>query len=409
MNLYASSEVSDAILKVVGSWPLWTAIGATIFVIGLGYFFTVKGVLKKDWDKVFIKIVMLVGLPALALNGFLNSANIDDLKREAMVILIGFLFYFILVLIAKYFFYKSDKDVRDTLAMCVAFGSTTFFAIPLIKALSETLPQGEITGNNFNIPYRVFLYTMGFTIMSKLTVETVKSYASGKKVEVKLTTGQNMTQAVIKPGPSKKELRIKMLKNIFANPIIICTFIGFIIWATQLIPGIQVMKGGLDKDGLQTYYSPLRIDLLFPPSKSILSTLAGICTPLSWIAIGMTIAKGKIKNAMKSKTIWYATIIRIFAIPVFALVLVLGIAGIIYAIDPESTLRLTKTQLTVILMMAATPPANVIVAYAINYNKAPEAAAGLTSLSTLGAVIAMPLWVVVGIAIGSTPLFAQVG
>ncbi|ATZ18432.1 malate permease [Williamsoniiplasma somnilux] len=408
MHILLTNQTSEAIQKILGGWPLWTAIFATIFVIGLGFFLTKKQILNKDWEKVFIKIVMVVGLPALALQGFLTDASEDSLKKELVVILIGFLFYLLMTTTSKFIFYKQNKDVRDTLAMCIALGSTTFFGIPLITALAGGVldDAAKITANNFNIPYRIFLYTIGFSIMSRPNTETVKSLVSSKKIKLAIAnnTGEFTEQDLLNYKEVKMKNLKKGLKSIFLNPIIIATFIGFFIWATQLIPGIKFVT--YESGDQATYFSVLRIDLLFSPFKKIIDTLSAICTPLAWVAIGMTIAKGDVKKAIKSKTIWIATFIRVIVVPLVALLMVLAIAGIIYGIDPNSTMRLTKTQLAVILIMAATPPANVVVAYAINYNKEPELASNLTTLSTVAAIVTMPIWVVVGVAIGSTPLFA---
>ncbi|AXK51770.1 AEC family transporter [Spiroplasma alleghenense] len=409
-NLFSNS-VGEALKATLVSWSLWSAIIATISVIGLGFFLTVKGLLNKDWEKAFTRLVMLVGLPALALNGFLNDVTIEELKSELSVIMIGFIFYLVMTMGAKVFFYKYEKDIQDTLSMCIALGSTTFFGIPLITAIFPK--DGPTTANNFNIPYRIFLYSLGFSIMSKKNVATTNSgFLTRKEIKIQLQnlppieqveflqTQKALRQEILlTQAPERKKIRNQNLKQIFLNPILIATFLGFFIWATQLIPGIKVVQYGDTKA-----FSPLRIDLLFPPIKSILSTLAAICTPLAWISIGMTIAKGNVKKAMKSKVVWYATGIRVFLVPIVALVFVTLFAWIGTA---SGAWQITSIQLTVILIMAATPPANVVVAYAINYDKQPELASNVTTLSTLAAIITMPIWVVVGTAIGSTTLFAS--
>ncbi|WP_338972011.1 AEC family transporter [Spiroplasma endosymbiont of Panorpa germanica] len=407
--LLSNNSITDALKTTLVSWSLWSAIIATISVIGLGFFLTVKGFLNKDWEKAFTRLVMLVGLPSLALNGFLKDVTPEELKSELSIIMIGFIFYLVMTMGAKIFFYKYNKDIQDTLAMCIALGSTTFFGIPLITAIYGK--EGATTANNFNIPYRIFLYSLGFSIMSKKNIVTQNAgFLSKKEIKLQLQNlpvqeqqaflsnqKQIRNEILLKEAPERKKIRNQNLKQIFLNPILIATFLGFFIWATQLIPGIKAVQ----YDGKEAF-SPLRIDLLFPPIKSILDTLAAICTPLAWIAIGMTIAKGNIKKAMKSKVVWYATAIRVLVVPIVALLFVVLFAWIGSA---SGGWTISSTQLTVILIMAATPPANVVVAYAINYDKESELASNVTTLSTISAIVTMPIWVIIGTAIGATGLF----
>ncbi|ATZ16086.1 hypothetical protein JN01_0513 [Entomoplasma freundtii] len=381
-----SSSVADALKETLGSWGIWSAIFATIFVIGLGYFLAVKKIFKQGFEKVLIKAVMVVGLPALALNGFLSETSVEKVTQEIVVLLVGFIFYLAMTFGAKVFFLKYEKDIQDTLAMCTAFASTTFFGIPIVTALYGN--DASITSNIFNIPYRVFLYSLAFLIMSNKPM--VATVVNKKKQKIKKT--ELSTEAI----KQQKELRIKTLKNIFANPILIATFIGFVIWVTQLIPGIKCVSYGKE------YFSPLRIDLLFPPIAKVLTTLQAICTPLAWLAIGMTMNNGNLKEAAKSKTLWYATFIKVIVAPLIILVIMI-LAGLIGW--SSGLFKLTAIQLAVVVIMTAAPPASVVVSYAIAYDKGALIASNLTTLSTLVSIITLPIWVVIVTAIGALPIF----
>ncbi|AHI54262.1 malate permease [Spiroplasma sabaudiense Ar-1343] len=408
MNIY-SSAVNEAISKTLLDWPLWSAIIATISVISLGFILTVKGIINKDWDQAFIKFVMLLGLPSLVLKSFLADIDIDKFISELSVIILGFIFYLIMTMVSRVFFLKYNRDIQDTLAMCVSLGSTAYFGLPLIREMFGT--PGELTANNFNISYWVFLCSVGFLIMSKDNTITTQ-VGLFTKTELKLKK-ENLTPAEMElllkdQTQLKKQLkqdglvearkmRNANLKKIFSNPVLIATMIGFFIWATQLIPGIRfVSYNGVDK------FSPLRVDLIFPPIANILTALAAVCTPLAWIAIGMKMAKGNIKKAIKDKNVWYATFIRIIVVPIIALILTIIVATIGNA---SGGWTIDGIQLSVILIMAATPPANVIVVYAINFDKEPELACNLTSISTIAAIVTMPIWTVIGAVLGSTPIF----
>lgn len=242
MHLYLQADVGKAVVDTLKAWGFWSAIIATMFVIFLGWFLTKRGTFKKDWEAVLIKIVMVLGLPCLAFDGFMADTTVDQVKTQAAILLVGFLFYIILGIVAKYFYIKYDQDVRDTLAMCTVFASTTFFGIPVVTALFGS-GKAALPANVFNIPYRVFLYSLGFIVMSKPVVTQLASVGQ--------TTAETVVAAKIDPvgyAQVKAEIRAKKmtmvktnLKQIFVNPILIATIIGFIFWVTQLIPGIAIV------------------------------------------------------------------------------------------------------------------------------------------------------------------------
>lgn len=400
MTLILQANIGDAVVNTLKNWGFWSAIVATIAVIGLGFFLTRKNILKKEWDKVLIKMVMVIGLPALALQGFLADITIKQLTSEGLVLLTGFLFYGIMVFGSRVFYLKYDKDIQDTLTMCTALASTTFFGIPIVTQLFE---NSTITANMFNVPYRIFLYSLGFMIMSQKHAATVAAKKGNAAMKLQgIPSKEKHPEAYQAYLEKKKDQRNANIKNIFLNPILICTFVGLIIWITQLIPGINCVPGA--PFGAKQPFSPLRIDLLFPPVAKILTVLAAICTPLAWIAIGMQLAVGDFSKAMKSKTVWYATIMKVVVAPLIILVLACAVAGIAYAAGGKAAM--SKIALGVLVIMTATPPASVVVSYSIAYDKEPQLASNLTLVSTLVSIITLPIWVIVVTAIGATPLFS---
>ncbi|MBW3058743.1 malate permease [Spiroplasma poulsonii] len=402
MHLYLQADVGQAVVDTLKAWGFWSAIIATMFVIFLGWFLTKRGTFKKDWEAVLIKIVMVVGLPCLAFDGFMADTTVEQVKTQAAILLVGFLFYIILGIVAKYFYIKYDQDVRDTLAMCTVFASTTFFGIPVVTALFGA-GKAALPANIFNIPYRVFLYSLGFIVMSKPV--------AGQLAPVGQTTVETVVDVKMDPAgyaQVKAEMRAKKmatvkanLKQIFVNPILIATIIGFIFWVTQLIPGIAVVPDQ-NAIGSGKFFSPLRLDNSFPPLFKITKTLEGVCTPLAWLAIGMTLAKGKIREAMQDKKVWYGMMMKVILAPVVGLVL-----AVIFAVIGKQTgaWKLDSIGLAIIVIMLAAPPASVIVAYSIGYNKQPMLTSNLTLVSTLFSIISLPLWVIITTAIGATSLF----
>ncbi len=394
-----TKSINDAVLETLKNWGFWSAIVATIFVIFLGFLLTRKNILKREWDKVLIKLVMTIGLPALALQGFLTNITIAELKNQVAVLAIGFIFYALMAFGTRLFFMKYDRDIQDTLAMCIAFASTTFFGLPIVSELFK--PNGSAIGNMFNVPYRVFLYSLAFIIMTRKNPKTKLTFTERKTLKIKAIPNKETEPEVYQNYLVNKRNAVKtQCKNIFLNPILIATFVGVIIWVTQLIPGIEVIKmSGINSDHA---FSPLRIDLLFPPIAKILTILAALCTPLAWIAIGMQLSDGNFKQAMKSKTVWYATFLKIIVAPLIILGISMLIAWIGYA---TGGWKLSQSALGVLIIMTATPPASVVVSYSIAFAKEPKIASDLTLVTTVMAIITLPIWVIIVTAIGTLPIF----
>lgn len=402
--ILTSSSISGAVLDTLKNWGFWSAIVAAVFVIFLGFLLTRKNILKKEWDKVLIKLVMIIGLPSLSLQGFLTGITIEQLKEQVVVLAIGFIFYALMSMGSKIFFLKYNRDIQDTLAMCLAFASTTFFGLPIVSELvSGNKGNGAQIGNMFNVPYRVFLYSLAFTIMANKSPEVKLSFKEKRALKLKAIPNKETEPEVYQTYLANKRKATKTkFKNIFLNPILIATFIGIIIWVTQLIPGINVIHYSAVNGGKA--FSPLRIDLLFPPIAKILTLLAAICTPLAWIAIGMQLAKGSFKLAIKSKTVWYATFLKIIVAPLIILLISMLVAWIGYA---TGAWKLSQGALTVLVIMTATPPASVVVSYSIAFEKEPKLASDLTLLTTVMAIVTLPIWVIITTAVGTLPIFTH--
>ncbi len=151
-------------------------------------------------------------------------------------------------------------------------------------------------------------------------------------------------------------------------------------------------------------YSILRIDILFPPISKTLKLVAGICTPLAYLAIGMSLASSDIKAAAKSKLVWYSTFIKVIVSPLIILLMAVGYAAIGKAITGNSVL--TEANLGALVVMTAAPPASVVISYAISYDKEKILASNLSVLATLMSVIMMPFWIIIVKVIAATNLFS---
>ena len=326
------------------------AIFSSVSIILLGFYLRKRNMINSTASKMLTKVVLTVSLPALAFTSFMKDINGEQLKQGMSMLVWGFAIYLILIPLTKIMFAKVKGDKQDVYRVLTIFGSTTFFGTPIGTAVYGAV--GTMYSNIFNIAYRVFLYSYAFIKMS------------GTKMD--------------------KENFKKNMKEIFLNPIILATFFGLFIWLCQdMLPQVNVTVNGEVKQ-----YAFLRLDQTLPWFYKALDYLKALASPLAWISIGATLAEVPFKDAISQKDAWGYSFIKVLFIPVINLVLLVLVNQ--FGILPVSF----EGMATTVIMMAA-PTATVAAAYAINYDREALFTSNCSLLSTVVAVIAMPIWIVV--------------
>ncbi|MFI3328941.1 MAG: AEC family transporter [bacterium] len=366
LNILSNQGVWDNVIDSLLSVGLWSAVSKSIIIILLGFFLTKKGIFTKDTPRVLTKVVLVAALPCLAFTGFMADITQAEFLSAIFAFVWGFIIYTIFIFLSKLLFIKFSKEKRMVCEMLFIFGSTTFFAQPLIQAI---FPGAYLHSNMFNIAYRVFLYSYGFLLISKPKVD------SSEIVE-------------------RKQINVKdVCKTIFLNPIVIATFLGFFLWSMQLVcENVDWVKVTVDgKTGVFW-----RLDILCPPINSTLSLLGSLSSPLVWLAIGGTLASVSFKEAASDKSVWIYSFIKVIGAPIINLLL-LFIINLFITVDINIVIATT--------LMWATPPATTIVSFCINYDKEALFASNCSFISTVVAVACIPFYVVLITVLQSSGIF----
>ena len=352
----------DVFVKTLADQKINTAIISSIAIILLGYFCRKKDLFKDNTAKVLTNVVLTVSLPALAFKSFLVDIDEKKLTQGINVLIWGILVYIVLIILSKPLFMKFKGDQQDTMRVLAIFGSTTFFGIPIVTAIYG--PTGTLYASIFNIGYRIFLYSYGYIKMSGL------------------------------------KMTMKNVKTMFLNPIVIATFLGLFLWLAQAyLPQVTVaVKDATSGEMVNKSVSFMRLDLTSPQITQILTYLAGLASPLAWLAIGSTLGSVSFKDAMTDKKAVYYTFIKLLIIPAFNIV-VLAILTVTHILP----VNLVSLGTTVIMM--ATPPATVAASYAIRFDKGALVASNTSLIATLAAVIMAPIWIVIVELIGHLGIF----
>lgn len=360
----------DIFIKILTDNSLLGAVFSTIFVISMGYYARRKSIVPENASRVLSAILLNITLPFLAFNAFMSNINDKTFTTGLSVFAFGFIAYIILIALSFVLFAGYKGDRKDTLRILMIFGSTTFFGLPIINAV---LPTGTLYANLFNIAYRVFLYSYALVVMS------------GSKFDK------------------------KNLKTIFLNPIVIATFLGFVLWMAQNnMPQVSVdvaknvvENGKIVSKPVATSFAFYRIDQTLPWIFKGFKYLGDLSSPLAWLAIGMTLASISLKDAVKESAVWVYSVIKTVAVPAIFIVIMI----LFNLVGKSFGFNLSYEAIFPVTIMLATPPATVAVAYAINYDKESVLASNASLFTTVVSVFVIIVWIVVLGALKAAGIF----
>lgn len=351
-------DISQALFKTFTDMNIISSITSTLFIILLGFFLRKKNIFSDQFGKMMTKIVLSVSLPALAFNSFMAPIDDQTLKHGLAVLIFGILIYIILIFVSKLFYLGYDHDRQTVLSVLTTFGSTTFFGMPIVAAIYG--PKGTMYASIFNIGYRIFLYSYAYIVMS----------------------GLKMTK--------------KNIRQMFLNPVVLATFLGLILWIIQpYMPTLTGLNPETHKAVTVAFY---RIDVTAPWLFKPLTYLASLSSPLAWLAIGSTLGEISFKSAAKNKTSWYYTAIKTIVVPAINLAL-------LFVLTVTKILPVSQVAMATILIMMATPTAAVAASYAIGFDREAVLTSNASFISTIGAVLMVPIWIVIISLIGSAGIF----
>lgn len=282
----------------------------------------------------------------------MQPINQKSLHQGIGVLAWGFILYIILIFVTPLLYSRKDMDKREVMAILTTFGSTTFFGIPIVGAIYGA--EGVLYSSIFNIGYRIFLYSYAYIKMTGLKMEKDN------------------------------------IKKMFLNPIVIATIVGFILWLLQsYVPQVTVplLKNGAVAGGTTTvaFY---RIDQTALWLWKPLNYLASLASPLAWLSIGCTLGSISLKDAVSNKLAWYYSFNKVVLVPLFNLVVLL-------ILDATHIMPLNYVAIATIVIMMATPTATVAAAYAIGYDRQAVLASNSSLISTVSAVVMMPIWIAI--------------
>ncbi len=406
-----ADDIGSKLGVALSSTDLWTSIAKTVIFILLGFFFTKKKLLPDNTGKILTKFIMTVCLPCLAFTSFMSDFTVSAGIDAVLNFVLGFVFYIGFIFLGKLLFlWVKDKKKRTVLAVLFAFGSTTFFGLPLASAIYGS--AATIDFNIMNVAYRVFLYSYAYIAIANLKDEDQAAEtldATPKEKKSKTSTAD-------------------MLKKIFLNPIVIATFAGLILWALGGIEAFQIVrtdwlspKAGVSYEAAKKV-AFWRFDVTLPWIHQTFKTLGNLSSTVILFAIGCTLGGTNIKDAARDKYAWAWAIIKVLVAPSIVLVFLVCMQLIANAsgwlVNSKDALAVgvsesarNVSQLVSVNTLASciitwmVPPATVAVGYCINFDQEKEMASHISLIGTFVSVIGIVIWVLIITVLNNTGLF----
>lgn len=309
----------------------------TVFLIFLGFILRRKEIFSGGAKSVFTTLVWKVTVPCFAFNAFMQDFDKGIFTSSLHVFVIAVVFYIILILAGKLIFLRKGRDISILAGLFFAIGQTTLFSMPILQSVYDGRPgYGEVMLNisAFSIVFRIFVYIVGFALIS----------------------GEKFTKETF--GPT--------LKKIFVTPVMIGMVLGIICFLIQgKIPFV-------------------RVDKSLPAVYMTVSSLAKMLNPCAMLLIGITLGESDFKSAFSSKLAWIFALLRNFAAPIVIMMLCL-------LIQKTGIVHLSQNSLVAIVIGFSAPISVSLSVICVQYQKEEQLASRSVLLSTLMTLISLPL------------------
>lgn len=314
-------------------------------IILIGYGATKLGVLNATIKEGLSKIILNISMPCTILASVMMTDRLPDAKQILGVLLVAFLTYVVLYLLAKItsFLLRLSGQQKAVAEFGIIFANVGFIGFPVTQAVFGN--QATFYTSVFNMPFNLLCYSLGVYLIQKGNGQTEALTAQSKETEA--LTGRSAQK---KAG---KENRIKSLPKLFGNAGLIAAVICLIM-------------------ALCKYRGPRILGETF-------EIIGGITTPGALLIIGAALAQMPVKEMFGSFKAYIITFISVVVTPLAMYVLFAPFVS-------GDALLLGET-----VVISAMPVATAGTMLCVAYGGDETFMAQITFLSTLLSVITIPL------------------
>lgn len=285
--------------------------------------------MNDDFDTLLSKLVMSVTLPGMILNSVLSNTNLPDSDSIVMILVYSTVLYVFVCLFAwifvKVFYRGVSKPAQGAHAYLISFGNTGFIGFAVLGAIMGN--DAVLYGAIYNIPYNVFLFSVGMLFIASTGTEG----AAAKK-------------------PMKEQL--KAIGKQLLSPCLISCFAAVVLALLGITDSGYVGQ--------------------------TCSLLGQMTVPAAMLVIGSTLAKQPIKQMLNDGWSYLTSLMRLVAVP-----LLIFFVGGLFIHDPYI--------LAVIVIESAMPAASSGIMMCLAYGGDTFTMSRGTFITTILSIATLPL------------------
>lgn len=135
--------------------------------IALGFAARKLHVFNETTDDALTTAVLDITLPCTIIGSVITRTTLPDAATIGYIFLFSFLAFLLTLAIAIIvpFFFGLDAARRGTYRFMLAFGNVGFIGFPVLNAIYG--PEAILYGAIFNIPFNIFVFTVGIIMLSQ--------------------------------------------------------------------------------------------------------------------------------------------------------------------------------------------------------------------------------------------------
>lgn len=323
-------------------------------IMCIGYFLYKIKMLDDHTRQQLTRIILYVTTPALIIHSFIENAGSQRRELLGELFLIAAVMYILLPLagIIIVLLLRVKKPQQGLYMFMTVFSNVGFMGFPVADALYGT--EGVFYAAIFNCVFNICVFTVG-VILINYPKEAMATSEATSVSGATATSGATDISGGGGTSGARNAASVLSIKKLL-NPGILCCFIAVIIFLLRIpVPGV-IME--------------------------VLDSVGGLTSPLAMILVGASLAMMNIKELFGDVRIYIYTVIRQLVLPVLAWPLI-------------SRFVHNELAAAITLILAAMPVANTAVLFATEYKRDEKMAAKGVFLTTLAAIVTIPLvvWV----------------
>lgn len=305
------------------------------------------GIFNDEANKRISALVVNVANPALILSSGINQESAIGGMEFVKTFILAWVMFGALMVLAHFIprIIRADVSEYGTYKTMTIFSNIGFMGFPVIAALYGT--EALLYASLFLIPFNVLIYTYGISVMKMRTSDDVRS----KNCEAISSDARHNTRTIssnIKKQGEKTGFQLRKVLNV---GVISCV-LTLIIYLTKL-PVPTVVEQAVD-------------------------SVSGLTAPLSMMVIGDSLTKINLKKLFCNVRMLVFSGIKLLVIPI------VGVSII-------KLLGLNPMLIGVCMIMLSTPVGSMNAMLAQQYDGDYELASQGVTITTLLAVVTMPL------------------